>query len=114
MDNKRHFQRLRFVSTAQIKYNHKNYTGRVLDLSPDGILIHPVIHIPIKSGDTCIIKVHLTSSNVTLEFNAELVHFSQNNFGFKFADVDIKTHTYIQKLLNLNAEFKEPVTGASL
>lgn len=110
MHNKRHFTRIKFETNARIEFNHAIYKVELLDISLKGALIHSEKPTPMKTGDCCILRIHLPSSSINLVFNALLVHLDQNNLGFKFTGEDSDTMTHLRRLLELNIGDFEKVT----
>ena len=53
---------------------------------------------------------HFPSSEITLTFNAELVHNHQNKLGLKFWSTDINTMTHLRRLLELNVADYDAIT----
>ena len=110
MDDRRYFSRIKFSAQTQIECNNKVYEGKMLDISLKGALLHFKDHIPLEKSDHCVIRIYLHSSDITLVFDAELVHLCNNNLGFKFLSEDIDTITHLRKLLSLNVGDYDKIT----
>jgi len=102
MDERRNFQRVAFATHAEIKCNGKKYTGELLDISLKGALVLGKGDIPLGQGSRCQLSIHLLDSEVTLLFEADIVHCRDNRFGFKFISEDTETATHLRRLLELN------------
>ena len=74
MAEKRKFQRVPFATEAEINCNEKKYHGELLDIYLQGALIHGKGTIPFEEGDICELSIHLSGSEITLQFDVALVH----------------------------------------
>jgi hypothetical protein len=102
MSEERYFSRIKFEATAQIEFDTKEYDAELLDISIKGALFKSEIHAAAKIGDICNINIHLPSTDISLTFNAEMVHLFKNNVGFKFIGIDTDTLTHLRRLIELN------------
>jgi c-di-GMP-binding flagellar brake protein YcgR len=102
MDERRNFQRVPFATKAEIDCNCKKYHGELLDISLQGALVLGRGAIPLEKGSRCILSIHLLDSEITLQFEADIVHLQENRFGFKFISEDMETATHLRRLLELN------------
>lgn len=110
MCGNRYFSRIKFTAQAQIQLNNTIHKLELLDISLRGALLHSRIHIPLTIGTGCILRIYLPATNVTLTFNAELVHLHEKNLGFKFLDADIDTMTHLRNLLGYNIGNPDQIT----
>jgi len=110
-NSKRNFSRINFAANAQIEFNSKIFESELLDIALKGALIRPKTQPLLERGNCCILRIFLHSSDITLTFNAELVHLEQNDFGFKFLDIDIDTMTHLRRLLDLNIGDQDKITN---
>lgn len=111
MNSKRNFSRINFAANAQIELNNNIFEAELMDISLKGALIHIKAKTPLEKGNHCTIKIFLHSSDIILTFNAELVHIEQNDFGFKFLDIDLDTMTHLRRLLDLNIGDQDKITN---
>ncbi len=109
MDEKRNFQRVPFSTNAEISCNDKKYHGELLDISLQGALVRAKGTIPLEEGSRCELSVHLLDSEVTLQFEADIIHRQDNRFGFKFISEDTETATHLRRLLELNIGSSEAI-----
>jgi c-di-GMP-binding flagellar brake protein YcgR len=109
MDDRRSFQRVPFTTDAEILCNNRKYKGELLDISFKGALILGTGHIPIESGSRCDLTIHLLETEITMNFEAELVHRQDNNLGFQFISVDTETASHLRRLLELNIGSSEEI-----
>jgi len=110
MCGNRYFSRIKFPAQAQIELNNTIHKLELLDISLRGALLHSQIYLPLTLGTRCVLRIYLPATNVTLTFNAELVHLNENNFGFKFLDADIDTMTHLRNLLGHNIGDHDQIT----
>lgn len=111
MQDKRKFSRINFAAKVQIGFEEKLHLGELVDISLRGALVNLSrdIKLPLGSGFNCIIQ--LTSCNITINFNAMLVHTENNQFGFKFTTSDIDSITHLRRLLELNSGDYDLITS---
>ncbi len=109
MDERRNFQRVPFATEAEINCNEKKYHGELLDISLQGALINYQGTIPLEEGSLCILSIHLLDSEITMQFDVNLVHREGNKFGFKFIGEDTETMAHLRRLLELNIGSSEVI-----
>ena len=102
MIERRHFQRVPFATEAEINCNNKKYHGELLDISLQGALILEKGTIPLEKGNICALSIHLLDSEITLQFDVNLVHREENKLGFRFISEDTETMIHLRRLLELN------------
>jgi c-di-GMP-binding flagellar brake protein YcgR len=102
MDERRKFQRVIFETKADINCKGTQYHGELLDISLQGALVKSTGSIPLEEGKRCELSIHLVDSDITMYFEADLVHRRGNKFGFKFISEDTETATHLRRLLELN------------
>jgi len=109
MDERRNYQRVPFATEAEIYCNGKKYHGELLDICLKGALILSKGNIPLAKGNLCELSIHLLDSEVTLLFEADIVHCDENRIGFKFVSEDTETATHLRRLLELNIGSSEVI-----
>ena len=109
MDERRNFQRVPFATQAEINCSGKKYHGELLDISLQGALVLYKGTIPLEEGNRCELSIHLLDSEVTLQFEADILHRRENRFGFKFVSEDTETATHLRRLLELNIGSSEAI-----
>ena len=65
--------------------------------------------IPLAKGNRCELIIHLLDSEVTLQFETDIIYCQNNRFGFKFISEDIETATHLRRLLELNIGSSEEI-----
>jgi len=102
MVERRNFHRVPFATEAEINCEEKKYHGELLDISLQGALIQGKGTIPFETGSICELSVHLSGSEITLQFDVNLVHRKDNRLGFQFIGEDTETMIHLKRLLELN------------
>ena len=110
MQDRRNFSRIKFVASVQVEFNDEIFEGELLDISLNGALLRSRAHVPIEKGDFCKLGFYLHPSEISLDFDAEVVHLHQNKLGFKFLSEDIDTMTHLRRLLELNIGDHDRIT----
>ena len=109
MTERRKFQRVPFATEAEINCNNNKYSGKLLDISLQGALIHGKGNIPLEKGNICALSIHLLDSEITLQFDVDIVHREENKFGFRFIGEDTETMIHLRRLLELNIGSSETI-----
>ena len=109
MAERRNYQRVPFATQAEITCNGEKYHGELLDISLKGALVRGKGPVPLEKGVRCELSIHLLDSEVTLLFEADIVHCQDNKFGFKFIGEDTETATHLRRLLELNIGSSEVI-----
>jgi hypothetical protein len=101
MDN-RYYSRISFVADAEVFVDGMRYPAEMLDLSLRGTLLNLESAGAVDIGMSYPLKIHLPSSDITIRFDAELVHKNGNYAGFRFQSLDVESMTHLRKMLDLN------------
>ena len=109
MGERRNFQRIPFATAAEINYNGKIYHCELLDISLQGALLLGKGPILLLEGDRCNLSIHLLDTEITLQFEADIMHLHKNRVGFKFISEDAETATHLRRLLELNIGSSEAI-----
>ncbi|HDS15355.1 MAG TPA: PilZ domain-containing protein [Proteobacteria bacterium] len=102
MEENRNFSRIKFKAHTKLEIGPHSYGGELLDISLKGALISSSARLPINLEDDVSIRVFLPSSDISLVFNARLVHLEQNRYGFKFTGYNAESMTHLRRLLEFN------------
>jgi c-di-GMP-binding flagellar brake protein YcgR len=102
MSERRNFQRVPFATKAEINCNSNNYHGQLVNISLRGALVHAEGKIPLVKGNRCELIIHLLDSEITLQFETDIIYCQKNRLGFKFISEDLKTASHLRRLLELN------------
>jgi len=110
MAERRKFSRVRFIADVEIAIDGQHFPGELIDISLNGALFRANGRIDLVPGDVCELRFYLPASDVTLDFNAQLVHDHQRQYGFRFISEDVETMTHLRRLIELNVGDSELVT----
>ncbi len=102
MDENRYYKRVNFHVNAAAGIDNILYTGNLYDISLRGALIKMNKEPGEYSGKTCTAILKLLNSNITLEFESQIVHQQNEFLGFKFEGTDVDSITHLRRLLVLN------------
>ena len=109
MDNQRYFSRIKFTCDAQLEVNGESHDAELLDICLKGALLKCGDSLELESGDMCIARIFLPSSEVMLVFDAEVAHRHEDCFGLRFTLLDTDTLTHLRRLIELNLGNDEKV-----
>lgn len=110
MEERRKFSRVKFIADVEVAIDNQLFPGELIDISLNGALFRAKGSIKMERGDVCELKFYLPSTDLTLKFNAQLVHDHQRQFGFKFISEDVETMTHLRRLIELNVGDAELVS----
>ena len=109
MTERRNFQRVPFATEAEINCNEKKFNGDLLNISLKGALINVYGPLPLEKDNICELLIHLVDSEITMQFDVDLVHREENKFGFKFIGKDTETMIHLRRLLEFNIGSSEAI-----
>jgi len=98
----RRFRRIPFAAEVSLTVDHDYWTGELLDVAMKGALVETMVPLPISTGTRCQLRIPLPGTTISLDFDAELVHVEDQQYGFKFISEDLETLTHLRKLIELN------------
>ena len=102
LDNeKRHFQRIHFVSNIDITINGQKRECVLLDISLKGLLIERPQEITINPGDLYPLKLTL-GKDTFINMQANVTHIESNHLGLQWVNIDLDSLTTLRRLLELN------------
>lgn len=109
MTERRNFQRIPFATKAEINCNSNKYHGELLNISLQGALVQGIEDIPLKKGRRCELLISLMDSEITLQFEVDIIYNQKNRLGLKFISEDIETASHLRRLLELNIASSEEI-----
>lgn len=109
MDDQRYFSRIKFACEAQLEVSGELHDAELLDICLKGALLKCGDTLELDSGDMCIARIFLPSSEVTLVVDAEVAHRHEDCFGLRFTLLDDDTLTHLRRLMELNLGDDEKV-----
>ncbi|SHJ52967.1 PilZ domain-containing protein [Malonomonas rubra DSM 5091] len=102
MSEQRFYRRISFHTEAKLNISDNSYPCELIDLALQGALFKSELELPLAVNQQCDISITLPSSNLTLEFNGELIHQRGAFYGFLFVSEDAATMGHLRRLLELN------------
>ncbi len=111
MNEKRYFKRVDFQAEVQIICGENILHGDLLDISLKGALIR--IHEPgiLQVGRQAAIRIYLSTSDITLTAEVDVVHQRGEDYGFKLFKIDAESIGHLRRLLELNLGSSETVAS---
>lgn len=102
MDERRNFRRVPFATRAEINCSGEKYHGELIDISLKGALVEGKGAIPLSKGNRCELAIHLLNSEITMHFEADIIHRQEDRFGFHFIGLDTESASHLRRLLEFN------------
>lgn len=102
MTNLRHYRRIPFRTDAEVRTGAATHHCKLVDLALRGALFKANDRLPLQVGDKAVLKIALPDSELELIFDAELIHYKDDHYGFLFASEDLDTLAHLRRLLELN------------
>jgi c-di-GMP-binding flagellar brake protein YcgR len=101
MDDNRKYSRVDFKIACKYKSGGREIPCRLVNLSLKGLLaeIEDQHDIEPREG---IIEMKLLNSDITIYFEAEIVHKKGNQIGFRFTKTDVESMTHLRAILEAN------------
>ncbi len=101
MHNRR-FRRIPFEAEVTLTVDQDVWSGELLDVAMKGAMVGTDTPLPLTLGSKCSLRISLSGSPISLDFQAELIHREDSRYGFKFISEDLETLTHLRKLIELN------------
>ena len=102
MNEQRNFRRINFETEADILIDDAPVRCKLADLALQGALFSTLKPLPVVVGRHYRLNIRLPASDLTMEFNAELIHQRGLFYGFIFIAEDSVTMGHLRRLLELN------------
>jgi len=109
MAERRNFQRIPFACKAEINCSDRKYHAELLNICLQGAMVLGRDTIPLAEENRCELLIHLLDSDITLQFEAEVIHCQQKRLGFRFIGEDTETASHLRRLLELNIGSSEVI-----
>lgn len=100
-NEKRHFSRVPFITSAHILLKDQDWQCRLLDISLKGLLIEPLQGLQMNKDDLYTISLAL-SDTVKINMSAKLIHAEDNHLGLEWVDIDLDSLATLRRLLEYN------------
>lgn len=102
MPGQRQYHRVPFETVAVVIHAGHNHSCDLVDIGLCGALMRVPAGLPLEPGDRCALSISLPMTDLTLEFDAELVRCDGADYGFRFIGEDDATLAHLRRLLELN------------
>jgi hypothetical protein len=102
MNEKRHFQRIKFDSSTHIVNNNGSWETPLIDICLKGMLTEKPVDFSAEAGDYCTVEMRLTDSDIHISMHAKIAHIEENCIGFECESIDIESVTHLRRLVELN------------
>ncbi len=103
IDDRRHFSRIPFHSTAHIYINGELYLNcPVIDVSLKGVLIEKPKHWSGQIGDQYTLDLLLDDAQIVIKMTVTVAHQDTYHLGLECQTIDVDSMTHLKRLLELN------------
>ena len=101
--NRRNFSRVDFQAKTTLVIDAKKFPAQLVDLSLRGALVEITGEVlPLNRNEACQMNLSLNNGSIRLQLKAVLVYRNENNYGFRFDEIDLDALTHIRRLVELN------------
>lgn len=106
---KRELTRVAFNIEAAVKYGDQTFTGKVENLSLNGMFIQTAGKV--KPRDTVEITIHLAGETSELEVNltGTVIRTTPEGIGLQFQKVDLDSFIHLRNIVAYNSEDEDKV-----
>lgn len=99
---RRQFARVHFASGAELITTQEHLACQVVDISLKGVLLQlPEGRTP-TVGMPCLVKLPLSTSDVTIAMAGELAHVHGGQAGVLCRSIDLESITHLRRLIEVN------------
>ncbi|MDH5434528.1 MAG: PilZ domain-containing protein [Gammaproteobacteria bacterium] len=102
-EERRHFNRVTFNTSASFYVDGKEYKCNIIDLSIHGALIEVVDKISIKKGTKCHLDIPLSDDDQQIKIDLEVMHLNGNKLGLMNQQIGLDSITYLRRVVELNS-----------
>jgi len=102
MQDRRHFTRILFSTTAHLSNMGKVWPTELIDLSLKGALVKKPEDWKCGEAKSVLLTFKLAQSDIELNMNTSLVHEKQDYLGLLCEQIDIDSATHLKRLIELN------------
>ena len=103
-DERRHYSRITFHSSAKLVFAKHTIDVVVLDLSLKGALVEfpGDISSPVEDNAPCTLHVQLDAQDDQISMDARIAHIKGRKAGLLCLTIDIDSVTHLRRLVELN------------
>ena len=98
---KRSNTRIQFDSPANVQCGVGDWSGQVLDISLQGVLVKTPLGWKGKTGDICTVTIKL-DGDITITMECKIAHIENDHVGLHCEHIDIDSATHLRRLVELN------------
>lgn len=98
---KRHNQRIQFDTPAKVHSGKQDWSGTVIDISLQGVLINTPTGWNGAIGDECTVSIQLNGA-VVIKMECKIAHVEKDHIGLHCEHIDIDSATHLRRLVELN------------
>ena len=104
MDNeKRHYKRVSFDTTAKLSKDDQSFGCQIVDLSIHGVLLRPHGVLRSKLDTIYQLVIPLSDEENQINMTLRLTHQHPVNLGFVCENIDLDSITHLRKIVELNS-----------
>jgi len=111
MTEQRSYQRINFLTEADVTIGNDIYRCDLVDLALQGALFRSEQELPLSLGGQVLLHIYLPETSVKMQFLSELIHHRGNFYGFIFTAEDTESMGHLRRLLELNFGDAEQAEG---
>lgn len=102
--NKRCFSRIQFQTTAIVRFEDREMTGEVVNLSLNGVFLTSTE--PTTPGEEVDMKILLsgTSSELSLNVKGKVVRQDEEGIGVQFTGMDLDSFIHLKNIVAYNSD----------
>jgi len=101
-DERRHFNRVVFNTTASFYADKRKVECQIIDLSIQGVLLKLLDKAEIEVGSAYQIDIPLGDRNEIISMELELMHQEGKTLGLMCTHIDLDSITHLRRLVELN------------
>lgn len=102
-DERRHYQRVSFDTTAKLSTGDQTFDCQIVDLSIHGVLLRPHGVLRSKTGTQYNLEIPLSDQQSSIKMSLKLLHQAPENLGFVCESIDLDSITHLRKIVELNS-----------
>lgn len=102
MNEKRRFSRVPLKVICRLTHKEHSVYADLVDISLKGALVEVNDKLSLATGNTCFLNITLCSAEITLDFETEVVHMTDDLIGLRFDHMDVDTMIHLRTLLEAN------------
>jgi len=99
---RRKFTRVPFEASVSLRNPSGTWTGKLKDISLNGILVSRPHHWTQVSDNDFLIEIHPAENAFSIRMEASLAHTENNSIGLKCHHIDIDSASHLRRLVELN------------